>query len=174
MSDLSAFLDTVWESLSAGMSDPDAPARLPVLSTGSGARIVVLRGFDRVERTLTFYTHAQSAKVADLIASPRAEVLIWDAAHSLQIRLACTVSIAAASDALWAEQGDGARQNYASGATPGSEISAPGEGIGDPSQDLMTVLTARIEAIDALSLAKLPHRRARFAAPDFTGVWIAP
>ena len=128
MSDLAAFLDTVWGTLEGGIRNPDAP--LPVFATASGARIVVLRGFDKAERTLTFHTHTQSGKVADLIASPKAEVLVWDAAQSLQIRLSCTVSLSAASDALWADQGDGARQNYASGATPGSEIPGPGEGIG--------------------------------------------
>lgn len=174
MSELADFLDTVWNTLAEGMTDPEAPAHLPVFATASGARTVVLRGFDKAERTLSFYTHAQSSKVADLVAHPKAQVLVWDAAQSLQIRLSCTVHMAAASDALWAGQGDGARQNYAFGVAPGSEISAPGEGIGEPQQALMTVLTARIESIDALSLAALPHRRARFTAPDFTGVWIAP
>ena len=178
MSELADFLERVWATLQQGVNAPDATARLPVLATGGpagpSARMVVLRGVDTQEKTLTFYTHSASGKTAELAATPRAEIVVWDADSSLQIRLTCDVSPSPASDELWRAQGEGARQNYASGAPPGTPIPAPGKDIGPPVQSNMTVLTAHIRDIDALSLARLPHRRARFSGPDFTGTWIAP
>ena len=53
---LAATLDRAWAMLAAGVADRTAPARHPVLATvgrggGAEARVVVLRGADRIKAT---------------------------------------------------------------------------------------------------------------------------
>lgn len=177
--DLSGMLDALWHRLDQGVRDADAPARTLALATrrddGAAVRMVVLRAADRPGATLTFYTHAHSAKTAQLDQSPYAELLLWDASAMFQARLAVRVAMAPGTTDIWNSLTRGARLNYATDPLPGTLMNDPGASAPTPDPGLLTVLTAHIDRIDLLHLGGLPHARAVFTRQDaFRGAWIAP
>ena len=137
-------------------------------------RLVVLRGFERMVPSLTFYTHTGSDKAFELADEPKAEVLLWDAATNFQARMCVTVEITQGSSGLWDRLSEGARLNYVPTPPPGSPVKSPFTA--KPSgREAFAVLTASIHSADILDLSKLPHKRACFeATDDFTGQWVAP
>lgn len=176
---LEGMLEALWQRLDSGLHDTDAPARTLALATsgpdGAAVRLVVLRGLDRSAATLTFYTHAQSPKTAQLRDNPRAELLLWDPNTLFQARLSARISMKPGSAKEWDGLTRGARLNYATDPLPGTLLHDPDANSPTPAPDLLTILTARIQAIDLLHLGALPHARARFSREDdFTGHWIAP
>ncbi|WP_371056578.1 pyridoxamine 5'-phosphate oxidase family protein [Rhodosalinus sp. K401] len=172
----------VWQRLGRGVADRRAPARHPTLATlgtdcAPEARTVVLRGASEAAGSVTIYTDAASAKVAELAREPRAALHVWEPKDRLQIRLALTVELrtGASLDALWERLSPEARRAY--GGRP-----EPGRPIGDPVADYeetrerarFAVLDGRVERIEALHLGDW-HRRADFSRADgFAGAWIAP
>ncbi|WP_371036350.1 pyridoxamine 5'-phosphate oxidase family protein [Rhodosalinus sp. FB01] len=172
----------VWQRLGRGVADRRAPARHPTLATlgtdgAPEARTVVLRGSSEAAGSVTIYTDAASAKVAELAREPRATLHVWEPKDRLQIRLALTVELrtGASLDALWERLSPEARRAY--GGRP-----EPGRPIGDPVADYeetrerarFAVLDGRVERIEALHLGDW-HRRADFSRADgFAGAWIAP
>lgn len=179
MSDVNDLWNGLWARLADGVLQPDAPARTLCLATqridgGSAARMVVLRAANRDAASLTFYTHAGSAKVTELKAQPKGEVLLWDAATQFQARLSVTVACAAGPEATWESLSKGARLNYVPSIKPGGAIDAPfvPETAGS---EAFVVLQAQITSADILDLSELPHKRAMFDAHSaFTGQWVAP
>lgn len=179
MSDPNDLWQGLWMRLSAGVEDVNASARNLALATermdgGGAARFVVLRGIDRAEPSLTFYTHIGSDKAFELADEPKAEVLLWDAASSFQARLSVSVEITPGSPKLWDRLSKGARLNYVPTPPPGSAIEAPFTA-GPSGPEAFAVLTARIQSADILDLSEVPHKRAQFkASENFTGRWVAP
>lgn len=176
---LTSFLDAVWARLEDG-AHGSGPGKLLMLATarpdgGASARMLILRGADRGAASLSLYTHAASAKVAELTADPRATLLLWDPDAQLQARLRVTIDIEAGDTGAWEDFGSGTRLNYARDPLPAEPIEAPDAIAPTPDASLFRRLDARLEMIDALTLATEPHRRARYHAHDgFTGEWIAP
>ena len=178
MSDLARTLAAAWDTLERGVADHAAPARHPVLATtgpdGPEARLLVLRGADRGAGTLTLYTDAATAKVRELARDPRAALVVWDAAARLQIRLRAHVASRPGTPAEWAGLSDTARAVYGGDPAPGAAIPAPEAHRPMPDPSRFTVLVARIDGIETLSLGE-PHERARFCRRDgFAGAWLAP
>lgn len=174
--DLAGMLDALWRRLGDGVTDAEAPGRTLALATeGPSVRMVVLRAADRNAGKLTFYTHAHSAKIAELESTPRAELLLWDPASMFQARLSAQVTMSPGTTDLWDSLTQGARLNYATDPLPGTLLSDPAAKAPRPDPGLLTVLTATIQTIDLLHLGALPHARARFDRDDgFQGRWIAP
>ena len=174
--DLTGMLDALWRRLDDGVSDADAPARTLALATdGPSVRLVILRAADRGTGELTFYTHAHSAKIAEINRNPQAEILLWDPEVMFQARLTAGVTQSSGSPETWGNLTQGARLNYATDPLPGTPLSDPADKTPRPDPGLLTVLTATIENIDLLHLGALPHARARYARDDgFSGTWIAP
>ncbi|MBI1418848.1 MAG: pyridoxamine 5'-phosphate oxidase [Limimaricola sp.] len=178
---LADLLDLAWQRLALGVADRNAPARYPVLATlgadgWPAARTVVLRAAQRIAGVLEIHTDTRSAKVASLHADPRAEIVIWDPAVALQMRLRAEVAVLTGSAAApaWADVPDVARGNYGSLPAPGTPIPTPlaYEKAGEAGR--FAVLRAQIVAIDLLHIGPA-HRRARFRRADgWTGEWLAP
>lgn len=179
MSDVNDLWNGLWERLADGVAHPGAAARTLCLATqhvdgGGSARMVVLRDAKHANTILTFYTHAGSAKVAELKAQPKAEVLLWDAATQFQARLSVVVDCAAGPKATWETFSKGARLNYVPSLEPGRAIDAPYVPDAAGSEAFL-VLRAKITSADILDLSALPHKRAIFEAHSgFTGQWVAP
>ena len=171
----------VWMRIMRGVGDRHAPARHPTLATVSPeglpeVRTVVLRAADPGAGTLDIHTDLRSAKVAALLATPRAELHIWDASAHLQIRIAATVSIltgALVAD-IWARVPDPSRQSYGTMPAPGLPIA---DSLGyekQPDATTFAVLHCTVQSIDAVHLGP-QHRRARFDRPNgWAGQWRAP
>ncbi|HDR27490.1 pyridoxamine 5'-phosphate oxidase family protein [Rhodovulum sp.] len=178
---LSGTLDAVWAQLARGASDRDAPARHPVLATagrsGGEARMVVLRSADRDGARVEIHTDRRSAKVGELVAEPRASLLVWDPAQRLQIRLRARFEVLAgeAVAPLWQALPGAARALYGGRPAPGTPIPEPGDHIADPAAHAFCVLRGALSEIETLHLAKLGHRRTLFrAAEGWQGRWCAP
>ncbi len=180
LTSLSGMLDAVWSRLDQATNEQAGPARNIFLATqakdhGASVRTVILRGADREENALTFWTNRASGKVADLTANPRAEALIWDDGTSLQVRIGLEAALSDGSPEVWASLGAGSRRNYAKWPEPGAPLSKPEDFQPEPAFEMFVVITARILWIDALYLGPDLHRRARFPDGKLTGAtWIAP
>lgn len=82
--------DEVWLRLERAAEDRADPARLMTLCTVDGrgdpeARLMGLRGVDRLASTLWFYTDRRSRKVEQLLRRPAACVLAYDPRDGVQI-----------------------------------------------------------------------------------------
>ena len=82
---------TAWR-LGAAVRSADHPFRLFTLATVGPdryphARTVVLRGFDPVERSVSFYTDCRSPKVRHMAGEPRVALLFYDPTARLQLRI---------------------------------------------------------------------------------------
>ncbi|MGF1445591.1 MAG: pyridoxamine 5'-phosphate oxidase family protein [Pikeienuella sp.] len=174
-------LDAVWVRLQRGVTDRAAPARHPVLATTgrhgfAEARLVVLRGADRRRGRLEVHTDRASAKVVELVASPGATLLVWDAAAQLQIRLRAWVEVLdpEACAAAWALVPDQARAQYGGEPLPGRPIAAPD--LHQPAADgaRFAALDCAIAEIETLQLGPPPRRALFTAAEGWCGRWLVP
>ena len=172
----------VWQRLGRGVADRRAPARHPTLATvgedgAPEARTVVLRGASEGAGSVTIYTDAASAKVAELAREPRAALHVWEPKDRLQIRLALTVTVrtGAALDPLWDALSPEARRAYGGWPEPGVPIDDPVADYAETRERArFAVLEGRVERIEALHLGEW-HRRADYSRADgFAGAWIAP
>ncbi|MEM9709702.1 MAG: pyridoxamine 5'-phosphate oxidase family protein [Pseudomonadota bacterium] len=173
--DLEATLEQVWQRLGRGVADPKAAARHPVLATvgaaGAEARVVVLRAVDRAAGQLTVYTDAQSSKVTELQAEPRASLLVWDQKARFQIRLRVRFEIGTAPE-IWERLSDGARSLYGGAPPPGAEIAWPSDHVPGAEAQRFAVLTGEILEIETLHLGRDSHRRALFR--EGRSAWLVP
>lgn len=180
--DLDALLDRVWMQLRQGVADRAAPARYLALATagqtgGAEARMVVLRGADRDDASLTVHTDTLSAKVAELRADPRATLLLWDPGALLQVRLKVEVGIDTGTvvGGHWRGVPEPARRVYGGMPPPGDVLDLPDALVETSARDRFAVMTCKLRAIDALHLAAPKHHRAYFRWQDhWQGRWIAP
>lgn len=173
--------DHLWARLIRGVHDRHAPARHPVLATVNAqgvpqARTVVLREADKQAASLTFYTDLHSAKISELIATPKASLHIWDASAHLQTRIHADVSILSGDDVRerWKNVPERSRSAYSAGPAPGQPIADSLAYTKTPDQAAFAVLHLDIQSIDALHLGP-DHRRAHFSRADhWAGQWLVP
>ena len=174
--DLDALLAHVWARLAAGARSGDDPFRTVALATcgaeGAEARMVALRRADAATGEVEVHSDARAAKVGALAADPRATILAWDPATGLQLRLRVAMTVAVADGGRWARVPAEARGNYGTDPAPGTPIPAPGAFARTPRPERFAALLGRVRALDAVSLAHAPHRRAAFDAAG--GRWLAP
>lgn len=180
-SDLASLHQQVWQRLVRGVGDRHAPSRHPTLATVSTdgrprARTVVLRGVDPAARTLEIHTDQNSAKVAELRASPFAALHVWDASAHLQTRIEAEVTIMTgpAVAQTWARLTETARASYGVVPPPGRPISGDLDYVRTADPTAFAVLQLHVSAIDTLHLGSR-HRRARFdRETDWQGQWLVP
>ena len=178
LTSLDGTIEDVWTLLEDGVKYKTSPANNLILATaskqqGPSLRIVVLRHADRSSQSLNVFTHAASQKVVDLNEDERAEILIWDPAQQLQIRLSVFVRMSGIDDETWKKLGPGTRLNYAIAPAPGTPIPQPEVARqASPKQHQMLVLDARIRKIETLHISHDGLKRAVFE--NGTSQWIAP
>ncbi|MGR3466476.1 MAG: pyridoxamine 5'-phosphate oxidase family protein [Shimia sp.] len=172
-------LAEVWTRMGRATADGRAAFRNLHLATISDAgpevRIIVLRDIDRAAGRLIALTDADSGKVTQLAADPRAAVVVWDQRASLQVRFRGRAVTQSPQDDLWGRLGPDARLNYGCVPPTGTEIAAPDafEKIPDPAKLRRVVLT--VDEIETVYLGRAGHRRAVFARRDgWRGSWRAP
>ncbi|CTQ33633.1 pyridoxamine 5'-phosphate oxidase family protein [Jannaschia rubra] len=174
--DLGWLLDHVWTRLERGARDASDPFRLVTLATtgphGAEARMVGLRVADRMARTVEVHTDLRTAKVRAAMHDPRAALLAWDTGAQVQLRLSVMLEVIAADADRWSRIPAEARLNYGTDPAPGAPVDAPRQVTRTPDMARFAALQGKVFAIDILSLAHDPHRRARFDGTG--GRWIAP
>ncbi len=141
-----ALLETLaadcWRLLEAAPGSREANARTPVLATAGldGApecRTVVLRACDPARRTVTVFTDARSAKVAQIEADSRVSLTFHEPALAVQIRVWGTARLHMGDGAarrLWEAAPVLPRLPYLSVPGPGQVVDGPGSGL--PASDL--------------------------------------
>lgn len=171
----------VWEMLDEGADDPQSAFHTAALATrGLGgaaeARMVVLRGASAADATLEIHTDRASRKVDELQASPKATLLFWDPAQSLQIRARVDVEslTGPALDDRWNALSKAAARNYGGDPPPSTPMNSAHDYVEIVERDRFAVLVSHITSLDAVHLGQT-HRRALFEAKHgFAGMWLAP
>lgn len=174
--DLSSLLSHVWLRLDRGADDRTDPFGLVMLATsgdaGPEARMVTLRRADRTSEEVEVHSDTRTAKLRALRLDPRAAVLAWDPDAQLQVRLRLVMTIEAGDETRWTSIPGGARLNYGTDPAPGMPVARPEDVTRTPARLRFAALIGRVDAIDVVSLAHVPHRRAVF---DGEGArWVAP
>ena len=144
------------------------------------ARTVVLRRADDKLCALQIYTDSRSPKVAELEAKPEVALVFWSKRLGWQLRVRAVASVQRSGpevDAVWAKVSQSAAAgDYLSARAPGDvRVEADTASAVEPSlQSLhhLAIITARVQAIDWLELARTGHRRATFSSD--TWEWLVP
>ena len=175
-SDLDRLRAHVWDRLRRGADDADDAFRIVTLATvgadGPQLRQVALRAADPGVAVVEIHTDVRTAKVVELRADPRAQILLWDDATREQLRLSARLDVVAADPARWARVPNAARLNYGTDPAPGTPIPDPDALTRRADVARFAALVGPVLRIDAVSLAHDPHRRA-VLTPD-AARWVAP
>ncbi len=164
--------------LARAVQTPTHEWRVGVLATTDGragdARSVVLREVADDAATLTLFTDARSAKVAQVRAHPEGTLVLWSHTLGWQLRLRVTLDVETEGllvSSAWARlMMTPAAQDYLSPLPPGSPVEHPAPERG--SRGHFAVIHAQVSAIDWLELHADGHRRALFDAEGCR--WIVP
>lgn len=169
----------IWTELERATVDRHHEWRTPVLATTGldglpQARTVVLRAADAAASQLRFFTDRRSPKVAELQTTPAAAFVFWSQRLNWQLRVRVTTQVHVDGplvDAAWARVGQSAAAgDYLAPRAPGSALHALTDP--EPGTHHLAVVTARIEHIDWLELAREGHRRARLSHDALA--WLVP
>lgn len=169
----------IWSELARAAVDKRHDWRTPVLASNDGtrpdARTVVLREVNVTAHTLVVYSDARAPKVRQLRIEPRCTFVMWSARLRWQVRLQAVITVhtdGLAVTSRWALlRATPAALDYLAPQAPG-ELLAPQSPREPPAarakvaaqREHFAVLSARVEAVDWLSLESGGHRRARFEA----------
>ncbi len=172
-------LHRIWTELQRATVDRHHEWRTPVLATTgldglAQARTVVLRAADAKTSQLSFFTDSRSPKVAELQAAPDAAFVFWSKRLNWQLRVRISAQVHRQGplvDAAWERvRQSAAAGDYLAPQAPGSALNQPATATA--SEHHLSVVTARIEHMDWLELAREGHRRARLT--DTTVAWLVP
>jgi general stress protein 26 len=176
----------IWQNvlheLHRGALDPKHPFRFLTLAT-SGAqfpqvRTVVLR---QLSSTMEFlvYTDVRTAKVRDLLETPRVSLLFYHPKKQVQVRVKAIATLHV-EDALaqehWKRVPEKRQSEYKSGLVPGTRIETPDLGWETQSESThFSVLKFSPLSIEVLQLAREGHLRMQFElAAGWQGTWLVP
>jgi hypothetical protein len=156
-------LPRLWGELERAVRARGHGWRCPVLATVDArghprARTVVLRAVDAPRGELVVYTHELSAKVPQLRANPRAELVFWCAALQWQLRASVQVRL----------EVDGPRVEAARARVSGTPAARDYLGPGGEALHL-AVLVAQVQEFDWLELDPRGHRGLRLAPAPAQG-----
>lgn len=169
---LEGTLDTVWIHMANAARQGQTVTLATIGTDGPSARLVVLRSADRSQNMMTIWTHRNSAKVDEIAADSRAEILYWDPLARFQIRLNVDITVHDGSLTVWKGFNDDSRRNYAPGPNPGTPTDVPEMRPLSSDASMFAEIRARVRRIDTVWLGEELHRRALFTENDTT--WLVP
>ena len=194
--DLDKTYSKIWALLDKGLSDRDNPLHIPVFICGKDndydGRIVVLRGLDKVSKSLSFHTDIRSNKIKILRNNTKGIFLFYDKKEKIQLRISCNTKIHHQNERAntsWKKTVHMSRQCYLGDYPPGSSAKEPTSGLSkevDNSKYTMDeseigyknfcVVESFISSIEWLYLASKGHRRAQFIIENNTVFkkWLIP
>ena len=168
--DLSDPPRTVLDILTRAANERKSPWRWPVLATRGeaypGARMLVVRAFDRAGPALELHTDRRSAKIAELKRDPACALLFFDKTSMTQLRVDGSADVltgSAAQDAF-DRAPEGTLSDYR-GLAPGDDPDAPAGRDNAEARSNFAALRVRIDRADFLVIGREGHER-RFI--DFT------
>ncbi|MFP4519789.1 MAG: pyridoxamine 5'-phosphate oxidase family protein [Oceanicaulis sp.] len=160
----------VLDILTRAADEKKSPWRWPVLATRGGAfpgaRMLVVRDFDREARVLELHTDARSAKIAELERDPACALLFFDKSSMVQLRIDGRASVLTGEDAgaAYARAPESSLGDY-QGLAPGDDPEAPVSHAGENARANFAALRITLERADLLMISRSGHQR-RFV--DFT------
>lgn len=160
----------VLDILTRAANEKKSPWRWPVLVTRGeaypGARMLVVRHFDRSALEIELHTDARSAKITELQRDPACALLFFDKASMVQLRIdgRAAVLTGADAEAAYSRAPKGSLSDY-TGLAPGDDPDAPASENRDEPRENFAALRIRIEWADLLKISRNGHDR-RFV--DFT------
>ena len=176
----------IWQNvlheLHRGALDPKHPFRFLTLAT-SGAqfpqvRTVVLRQLSPAMEFLV-YTDVRTAKVQDMLITPRVSLLFYHPKKQVQVRVKALATIHVGDERAlehWKRVSENRRVEYQSKLGPGTRIESPTVGW-ESSSELahFSVLKFSPLSIEVLQLAREGHVRIQFdLASGWQGAWLVP
>ncbi len=176
----------IWQNvlheLHRGALDPKHPFRFLTLATAGvqfpQVRTVVLRQLSPMMEFLV-YTDARTAKVQDLLKTPRVSLLFYHPKKQVQVRVKAIATLHV-EDALaqeqWKRVSEKRQSEYKSGLAPGTRIETPDLGWETQSESAhFSVLKFSPLSIEVLQLAREGHLRMQFElASGWQGTWLVP
>ena len=176
----------IWQNvlheLHRGALDPKHPFRFLTLAT-SGAqfpqvRTVVLRQLSPAMEFVV-YTDVRTAKVQDLLTTPRVSLLFYHPKKQVQVRIKAIATLHvedAIAQEQWKRVSEKRQSEYKSGLAPGTRIESPDLGWETQSDSAhFSVLKFSPLAIEVLQLARQGHLRIQFElASGWHGTWLVP
>ena len=175
----------IWTELQRAANDRHHEWRTPVLATVGAdglpqARTVVLRQAHSKLGQLQIYTDSRSPKVAEMTATPGVMLAFWSKRLGWQLRVRATTEVQHAGaevDAVWARVSQSpAAGDYLSAHAPGDLVHGPGVAeaadAGVAPAHHLAIITAQVQSIDWLELARSGHRRAFIQADSWS--WRVP
>ena len=180
--DLEKVYSKIWNLLSEGLQNRDAPFHIPVFicnnKNESNGRIVVVRGINEEEKKIWFHSDIRSNKIKILKSNSKATLLFYDKSEKIQLRVCGNTKINYKNDMTkksWAKTAHLSRQCYLGNKAPGSDSSEPTSGLTSDVDNLkytieeseigyenFCVIETYIKSIEWLYLAAKGHRRAYF------------
>lgn len=178
MTDLPALFDiawTRWEDAAARRADPIATFGSWGVD-GPQMRSVVLRGADRAEGRLWFYTDLYSSKIAELRADPRAGLHLYDPKARLHLRATGLAGVRSGGDLapVWDAMSPREQSQYGMEPPPGRKIPKGDAYLRGSAFDALAEISVTVATLDVVRLQE-PHRRALYQRSDaWQGAWLAP
>ena len=174
--------------MSQGVADHRSPFRTPTLATMGadgrpGLRSVILRGFDPATRRLVVHSDRRAAKVAEIAASPRVALHVWDDGAQVQVRLdgAAASQPEDVARTEWDKLHAGSRDTYRVRLIPGTALADPAGADTDRLDEdaayaNFAVIAVQVDGVEWLHLARDGHRRAAFTwtANGMQAEWLVP
>ena len=134
--DLDKVYSKIWDLLSDGLKNRNAPFHIPVFISGNenkfDGRIVVLRGVDKKEKKIWFHSDIRSNKIKILKANSDVVLLFYDKSEKIQLRISGTAKINYQNDITkkaWGKTVHMSRQCYLGDKAPGSDSSQATSGL---------------------------------------------
>ena len=194
--DLDEVYFKIWDLLSSGLKNRNAPFHIPVFICGnkdkSDGRIVVLRGIDKKEKKIWFHADIRSNKIKILKSYPKATLLFYDKNEKIQLRIFSEVKINYQNSTAvgsWKKTAHMSRQCYLGSKVPGSNSSEATSGLTENIDNMkytieeseigyknFCVIENYIKSIEWLYLAAKGHRRAYFSLKNSSVMkkWLIP
>lgn len=162
--DLADPVRAVLDLLTRAVHDRKSPLRWPVLATRGdaypGARMLVVRAFDREALEIDLHTDARSAKLEELRREPACALLFFDKGAMVQLRIDGRAHIldGAAAAAAFARAPEQSLDDYR-GRAPGDDPDAPRSDASDDAAANFAAVRIRMERADLLVIARDGHER---------------
>jgi len=177
--------ENIWKCLDKGVNDRFSDYHTFSLATSpkniAEIRTVVLRGYDRKNKSIIFHTNNLTNKISEIQNNPSVGALFYDRKAKIQIRCngdAVINNMDQYCKERWDKMSSQSKECYYQNISPGDDIKYPSivkNKLENTLSKDFTVITININKIDWLYLSSTGHTRAKFLKNDgFSGQWIAP
>jgi 3-hydroxyisobutyrate dehydrogenase len=186
----------IWSMLEEGVLNRKSDFRTPIFISSNNdeadGRVVVLRGADKNQYSLSFHSDYRSNKVNLLKENPKGALVFYDKKEKIQLRIKvdCTINFKNnISKTAWKKTQQISRKCYLASLAPGTKLEEPGSSIdkkfeafeysfeeSEMGEDNFCVVTCKIITIEWLYLSVKGHRRAKiyFDKQENYFNWLVP